>query len=213
MPSPGFLSSLIIIKIMTLTTAHVWGEVEAANKGITEPRGGIDRKVGEPRKSADSRWHHCYADGFPGGSQDVRVSRSDRHALLERLHLACHRQTRSTWRRRDLWRWHAPPQPPATNTLARWKHGARWHIRPCGEYYSPANTNTLDDIPRFWTLALTHVHANTPWRAPALDEYLRTRSLERRRASGEHMVVRHAVLRVRWHWWEREEWKRHHHPR
>lgn len=162
---------------MTLITAHVWGEVEAANRDITEPRSGIDRKVGEPRTSADSRWHHRCADGFPAGSQDIRDSCGDRHALLERLHLARHRQNGSTWRRRDLWRWYAPPQPPATNTLAGWKHGARWCIRPCGEHHSPANANTLDDIPRFRTLAPAHVHVDTPWRAPALDEYLRPRSL------------------------------------
>jgi len=177
------------------------GEVETANSDITEPRSGVDRKVGETRRNADSRRHNRRADGFPTGSQDVRDGGSDRNALLERFRLARHRQPWSTWCHRDLWRWHTPRQRATTNTFAGWEHGARRRIRPCGEGHSPANTstNTLDDIPHFRTHTVAHVHADTTWRACALNEHVCTRSLGWRRASSECMVVPHVVLRVRWH--------------
>jgi hypothetical protein len=174
------------------------GGVETDNREITEPRSGVDRKVGEPRTIADSSRRNRHADGLPTGTQDVRDGRCDRHALVERFRLARHRQPRSSWRHRDLWRRHAPRQRATTNTLAGWKHGARRHIRRRREGHSPANASTLDDIPHFRTHTPAHVHADSSWRALALDEHVRTRSLGRRRASSERMVIPRVVLQVRW---------------
>jgi hypothetical protein len=185
------------------------GEVETASSEITEPRSGVGRKVGEPRTIADSWRRNRRADGFPTGTQDVRGGGGDRHALLERFRLARLRQPRSSWRHRDLWRRHAPRQRATTNTLAGWKHGARWRICPCGGIHSPAdaNTNTLDDIPHFRTLTRAHVHADSPRRTLALDERIRTRSLGWRRASSARMVVPHTVLRIHWHWHWHWHWR------
>ena len=98
------------------------GEVETANKGIAEPRSGVVGQMGEPRTNADSRWRDRLADGLPARSQDVRDGRGDRHALIERIRLACHRRPRPSRRHRDLWRRHTPHQRPTTNALAGWQH-------------------------------------------------------------------------------------------
>jgi hypothetical protein len=74
-----------------------------------EPRISAERKVAQPRAHTHPRRRDLRANGLATRSQDLRDSRSDGHAQLQRLRLARHRR----------------PGPPRRRTHLRSRHVAR----------------------------------------------------------------------------------------